>query len=76
MLAVPRGTVESRLHRAREKLRKRFKGYCNTGILPVLLRNTGETPVLRNAMRTIHPRSSAITTANYPPVSVMHLWRI
>jgi RNA polymerase sigma factor (sigma-70 family) len=26
-LAVPRGTVESRLHRAREELRKRFKGY-------------------------------------------------
>ena len=24
---VPRGTVESRLHRAREELRKRFKGY-------------------------------------------------
>lgn len=26
-LGVPRGTVESRLHRAREELRKRFKGY-------------------------------------------------
>ena len=26
-LNVPRGTVESRLHRAREELRKRFKGY-------------------------------------------------
>jgi RNA polymerase sigma-70 factor (ECF subfamily) len=26
-LSVPRGTVESRLHRAREELRKRFKGY-------------------------------------------------
>jgi RNA polymerase sigma-70 factor, ECF subfamily len=26
-LEVPRGTVESRLHRAREELRKRFKGY-------------------------------------------------
>lgn len=26
-LHVPRGTVESRLHRAREELRKRFKGY-------------------------------------------------
>jgi RNA polymerase sigma-70 factor, ECF subfamily len=26
-LAVPRGTVESRLHRAREELRRRFKGY-------------------------------------------------
>jgi RNA polymerase sigma-70 factor, ECF subfamily len=26
-LDVPRGTVESRLHRAREELRKRFKGY-------------------------------------------------
>jgi RNA polymerase sigma-70 factor (ECF subfamily) len=26
-LEVPRGTVESRLHRAREDLRKRFKGY-------------------------------------------------
>ena len=27
-LDVPRGTVESRLHRAREELRKRFKGYA------------------------------------------------
>src|SRR4051794_27824234 len=26
-LGLPRGTVESRLHRAREELRKRFKGY-------------------------------------------------
>jgi RNA polymerase sigma-70 factor (ECF subfamily) len=26
-LHVPRGTVESRLHRAREDLRKKFKGY-------------------------------------------------
>ena len=26
-LDVPRGTVESRLHRAREELRKRFRGY-------------------------------------------------
>jgi len=26
-LGVPRGTVESRLHRAREELRKKFKGY-------------------------------------------------
>jgi RNA polymerase sigma-70 factor, ECF subfamily len=26
-LGVPRGTIESRLHRAREELRKRFKGY-------------------------------------------------
>jgi RNA polymerase sigma-70 factor (ECF subfamily) len=26
-LHVPRGTVESRLHRAREELRRRFKGY-------------------------------------------------
>jgi RNA polymerase sigma-70 factor (ECF subfamily) len=26
-LGVPRGTVESRLHRAREELRRRFKGY-------------------------------------------------
>jgi len=26
-LHVPRGTVESRLHRAREELRKRFAGY-------------------------------------------------
>jgi RNA polymerase sigma-70 factor (ECF subfamily) len=26
-LRVPRGTVESRLHRAREELRRRFKGY-------------------------------------------------
>jgi RNA polymerase sigma-70 factor (ECF subfamily) len=26
-IGVPRGTVESRLHRAREELRKRFKGY-------------------------------------------------
>lgn len=26
-LGVPRGTVESRLHRAREELRKRYKGY-------------------------------------------------
>lgn len=26
-LEVPRGTVESRLHRAREELRRRFKGY-------------------------------------------------
>jgi RNA polymerase sigma-70 factor (ECF subfamily) len=26
-LGIPRGTVESRLHRAREELRKRFKGY-------------------------------------------------
>ena len=26
-LEIPRGTVESRLHRAREELRKRFKGY-------------------------------------------------
>ena len=28
-LHVPRGTVESRLHRAREELRKRFKGYLS-----------------------------------------------
>lgn len=27
VLGVPRGTVESRLHRAREDLRKKFKGY-------------------------------------------------
>ncbi len=27
VLGVPRGTVESRLHRAREELRQRFKGY-------------------------------------------------
>jgi RNA polymerase sigma-70 factor (ECF subfamily) len=27
VLGVPRGTVESRLHRARDELRKRFKGY-------------------------------------------------
>ncbi|MGB9626313.1 MAG: sigma factor-like helix-turn-helix DNA-binding protein [Phycisphaerae bacterium] len=27
VLRVPRGTVESRLHRAREALRSRFKGY-------------------------------------------------
>lgn len=27
VLHVPRGTVESRLHRAREELRRRFKGY-------------------------------------------------
>lgn len=27
VLGVPRGTVESRLHRARDQLRKRFKGY-------------------------------------------------
>jgi RNA polymerase sigma-70 factor, ECF subfamily len=27
VLGVPQGTVESRLHRAREELRKRFKGY-------------------------------------------------
>ena len=27
VLGVPRGTVESRLHRAREELRKRFKEY-------------------------------------------------
>jgi RNA polymerase sigma-70 factor, ECF subfamily len=27
VLGVPRGTVESRLYRAREELRKRFKGY-------------------------------------------------
>lgn len=27
VLGVPRGTVESRLHRAREELRRRFKGY-------------------------------------------------
>jgi RNA polymerase sigma-70 factor (ECF subfamily) len=26
-IGVPRGTVESRLHRAREELRRRFKGY-------------------------------------------------
>ena len=26
-LGLPRGTVESRLHRAREELRRRFKGY-------------------------------------------------
>jgi RNA polymerase sigma-70 factor (ECF subfamily) len=26
VLGVPRGTVESRLHRAREELRKRFRG--------------------------------------------------
>ncbi len=26
-LGVPRGTVESRLHRAREELRQRYKGY-------------------------------------------------
>jgi RNA polymerase sigma-70 factor (ECF subfamily) len=26
-LGVPRGTVESRLHRAREELRRKFKGY-------------------------------------------------
>ena len=28
-LGVPRGTVESRLHRAREELRKKFKGYLS-----------------------------------------------
>jgi RNA polymerase sigma-70 factor (ECF subfamily) len=28
-LNVPRGTVESRLHRAREELRRRFKGYLS-----------------------------------------------
>ena len=28
-LDVPRGTVESRLHRARNELRERFKGYLN-----------------------------------------------
>jgi RNA polymerase sigma-70 factor (ECF subfamily) len=28
-LAVPRGTVESRLHRARAELRERFKGYLH-----------------------------------------------
>jgi len=27
VLGVPQGTVESRLHRAREELRKRFRGY-------------------------------------------------
>lgn len=27
VLGVPRGTVESRLHRAREELRRRFQGY-------------------------------------------------
>jgi RNA polymerase sigma-70 factor (ECF subfamily) len=27
VLAIPRGTVESRLHRARGELRERFKGY-------------------------------------------------
>ena len=26
-LGIPRGTVESRLHRAREELRRKFKGY-------------------------------------------------
>jgi DNA-directed RNA polymerase specialized sigma24 family protein len=26
-LGIPRGTVESRLHRARAELRQRFKGY-------------------------------------------------
>ena len=26
-LGVPRGTMESRLHRAREELRRKFKGY-------------------------------------------------
>lgn len=29
-LSVPRGTVESRLHRAREQLRTRFEGYLST----------------------------------------------
>jgi RNA polymerase sigma-70 factor (ECF subfamily) len=29
-IGVPRGTVESRLHRAREELRKRYKGYLTS----------------------------------------------
>ena len=29
-LGVPRGTVESRLHRAREELRKRFGDYLKS----------------------------------------------
>jgi len=29
-LNIPRGTVESRLHRAREELRKKFKGYLSS----------------------------------------------
>jgi RNA polymerase sigma-70 factor, ECF subfamily len=28
-LHVPRGTIESRLHRARNELRERFRGYLN-----------------------------------------------
>jgi RNA polymerase sigma-70 factor (ECF subfamily) len=28
-LELPRGTVESRLHRARNELRERFKGYLH-----------------------------------------------
>jgi RNA polymerase sigma-70 factor (ECF subfamily) len=27
VLDVPRGTVESRLHRAREEMRRRYQGY-------------------------------------------------
>ena len=27
VIGVPRGTVESRLHRAREELRRRYQGY-------------------------------------------------
>jgi RNA polymerase sigma-70 factor (ECF subfamily) len=30
VVGVPRGTIESRLHRAREELRKRFKGYLKS----------------------------------------------
>lgn len=30
-LGVPRGTVESRLHRAREELRRRYEGYLTEG---------------------------------------------
>ena len=31
VLGVPRGTIESRLHRAREALRQRFRGYLQSG---------------------------------------------